>query len=922
MKKLLSLLYLAFSLFIPALAGVNTGEGVVRSLPHVSLDGIWNFQLNGGVWSKIKVPGNWEMQGFDTPRYGKNLVKSTALYRRSFQVPSAWKGQLVRITFDGVNYGYSVTINGQNVGSFHSSYTRRSFDITPWIRFGLDNEIEVKVETQPRGYLFDVNDDWSLSGISRSVFLSAVPPDHIEDVTIVTPLLGNDANVIVKTDVVSGGKSKTHVEGDILDASGRVVGKINELIHKPHLWTAETPYLYTLRLNLMSKKKVLHQVVRKFGIRQITWDHAILKVNGVPIKIKGVNHHDLSPVNGRAISDAELLEDMRLMKDANINAIRMAHYPPSERLLELCDSMGMYVIDEVPYGFGDQWLGKKEYLKDLKERAYYTLLRDKNHPSVLIWSVGNENPVTPIGLETGKYVCRADSTRPYLFPQTHKPFYKMFAADYDSITMYSLHYPSASELKKVATETRHPVMHTEYAHALGLDFGQMQDIVERWYKYPQLAGGCVWMLFDQGLVRKSEKPVDKNGYTPYAWIDANTYYDTFDDYGADGILYANRMPQSDYWQVRKVYSPVVMKLHSYKKGSASIELTNRFDFTDLKDVLVKWNLMMDNRSVKQGVLQVSCLPHDTTAVKIVGLQVPEKSVGWLELSVEDKQGKILTEQHFRLDSQSPEMLVEHLGLQAKNVKWNQNTWMAFLKDHVYARVGKKRTMSEAAAEKNEPKLWPRNILSISKISISSAKVDSIVYHCIFDCDTAGFVDGTITLLKGMKGETRIHYRLIPHGKGQIVEAGLSIRMPEVATVRWIGQGPYACYPGKNRLDEFGVWQLNKDDLYFPGNREGVSLVMLNDEQGKGTILFPQKKAENFALERYAGEVFVSHNMAVSSPYNKANRPRYVNLNGKAIEGVFSMLDVDGDWSAPMIQLWGLPSSSPKSYAPFYHSYDQ
>ena len=922
MKRVVYLLMLFFSLFTPVLAGVNTGEGVVRSLPHVSLDGMWNFQLNGGAWSQIKVPGNWEMQGFDTPRYGKELVKSTALYRRLFQVPAAWKGQLVRITFDGVNYGYSFSINGQAVGSFHSSYTRRSFDITPWVRYGKDNEIEVKVETQPRGYLFDVNDDWSLSGISRSVYLSSVPQDHIEDFVITTPLEGDDARVLVKADVISSGKSKTRVEGEILDADGHVVGKINDLILHPHLWTAETPYLYTLRLNLMNKKKIIHQVVRKFGIRQITWDHAVLKVNGVPIKIKGVNHHDLSPVNGRAISDVELLQDMRLMKNANINAIRMSHYPPSERLLELCDSMGMYVVDEVPYGFGDQWLGKQEYLKDLKERAYYTLLRDKNHPSVLVWSVGNENPVTRIGLETGKYVYKVDSTRPYVFPQTHKPFYKMFGEKHDSIIMYSLHYPVPSELKKVAEETCHPVMHTEYAHALGLDFGQMQDVVERWYKYPQLAGGCVWMLFDQGLVRKSEKPVDKNAYTPYAWIDSTTYYDTFDDNGADGILYANRMPQADYWQVRKVYSPVVMQLRNYKSDTAWVRMINRYDFTSLKDVQVKWNLKVDNQSVKQGTLQVECLPHDTTTVKIDGLQISGKSVSWLEMSVEDAQGKTLTEQHIRLDRHTPQMLVEQLGVQTAETKWDKNKWMAFLKDHVYARVGKKRTMSEVAAEKKEHQVWPRNILPISKISISSVKGDSIVYQCTFDCDTAGYLDGTIALVKGQNGETRIRYHIMPYGKGQIVEAGLSIRIPQVSTARWIGQGPYACYPGKNKLDEYGVWQLNADDIYFPGNREGILLMMLNDEQGKGTIFYPQKSEGNFALERYAGEVFVSHNMAVSSPYNKSTRPTYVNLSGKAIEGTFSILNVDSDWSDSMIQLWGQPTFKPKSYAPFYHSYDQ
>ncbi len=909
-------------LLTPAQAGVSIGEGIVRGVEQVSLNGLWDFQLNGGTWSKIQVPGNWEMQGFADPQYAKKLVKSSAVYRHTFRVPSSWKGQLVRITFDGVNYGYSFSVNGKEVGTFRSSYTRRSFDITQLVEYDRDNSIEVRVETHPRGYLFDVNDDWSLSGISRPVYLSTVPQDHIEDFTVTTAVTGHDAQVMVKSDFVANGKSKARVEGDILDAMGKIVGKINEPLHDAHLWTAETPYLYTLRLRLMNKKKVLHQVERKIGIRQITWDQATLKVNGQPIKLKGANHHDISPVNGRAITDEELMQDMQLMKKANINAIRMSHYPPSERLLELCDSMGMYVIDEVPYGFGDEWLGKNEYLPDLQERAYYTLLRDKNHPSVIIWSVGNENPVTRIGLETGKYVYRTDPTRPYVFPQTHKPFYKMFGGDYDSLTMYSLHYPAPTELKKVAQETRFPVMHTEYAHALGLDFGQMQDVVERWYRYPQLAGGCVWMLFDQGLLRKSEKAIDKNAYTPYAWPDEHTYYDTYDDYGADGILYANRLPQADYWQVRKVYSPVVMQLRNYKKDVAQIRVINRYDFTDLKDVKLSWKLKSDNEELLRGDLSLACAPHDTATVRIEGCKIPAGTLAWLEVEAKDAAGESITEQRFRLDHLSPEGIVEHLGIQPVPAEWDKKQWMAYLKAHAYARVGKKRGMSETAAEKTERKLWPKNILPVSQIALASAKADSLVYDCTFDCDTAGYVKGTIALVKGEKGETRVHYSLVPHGKGQIVEAGLTLRMPATVTARWIGQGPYACYPGKNKLDEFGAWQLNADDVYFPGNREGVSVMLLDEGKGCGKLLYSQGKAAHMALERYNGEVYVSHNMAVSKPYNKSNRPSYVHLKDQPMKGSFSIVNVSGHWSQQMVQMWGRPEDKPESYAPFYHSYDQ
>lgn len=900
---------------------------------QVSLAGQWDFRLNDGPWGRIQVPGNWEMQGFDTPRYGKGLVKSTAVYRRTFTVPAEWKDKLVRITFEGVNYGYTFMINGREGGSFHSSYNRRVFDITPLVKCGAENVIEVMVETQPFGYLFDCNDDWSLSGISRPVYISAVPKTHVEDVTVRTSLQGGNAVADFDMKIENALKAgRLSVEGAVIDAKGNVVNTFNAKgaehcsasvqMQSPHLWSAETPYLYTLRLKVKRGKKVLHTYSEKFGVREVTWDDCVFRINGTAVKLRGVNHHDLSPVNGRAITDAELLKDMQLLKAANINAIRMSHYPPSVRLLELCDSMGMYVIDEVPYGYGDEWLGKSEYLPELKQRAYYTLLRDKNHPSVVIWSVGNENPITAIGLETGKYVYSMDNTRPYVFPQTHAPFGKMLKNDYDSITMYSAHYPKPGEFAGWARATKHPIVNTEYAHALGLDFGMMQECVEKWYQYPQMAGGCVWELFDQGLLRKSEKPVDRTAFTNYAWLDATTYYDTDSINGCDGILYANRLPQVDYWQVRKVYAPVKMALQSYGNGRVKLRFINRHDFTNLSDIKLAWTLRRPDGDIRNGIITLDCAPHDTAFAELDDISMPEGEVTYLTVEATDNNGRKLTEQAFRLDSLDNMGVWRAMNQKAAETAWDRQRLLAWVQSSVYARVGKKLMMSERTCEASGKQLWQKRILPCTEAVVERAAGDSVRIKCRFVCDSLHEVGGYITLRKTACGGMDVHYRLAATGGGQATETGLSILVPDVTTVRWMGSGPYAAYPGKDLLSEFGCWQLNTDDIYFPGNRKNVSVMLLTDGNGCGTVLVPHDEEGNIALERYPQGIIVSHNAAVSKPYNKKTRPKYVPLDGTPIEGMFTISHIGADWSRQLQKAFGSPQRQVESYAPFYHSYDQ
>ena len=330
-----------------------------------SLNGEWSLKVIDGIsedttvpaedgtWGKIPVPGCWEQYSFCKPKYD-SPNPLTGYYRTTFTVPQEWKGQRIALRFDGVLYGYDLWINGKAVGSWRSGYNTALFDITDYLKSG-SQELAMRVISQFPGSDFDYNDDWAPNGIFRDVTLMAVPRTHLSDLTIRPK---NTGEVTVDTKIANSHKQTTVIH-EILDAQGKVVGSTK--VDKPHLWTAETPYLYTLRTRLVQKGKTLQTFEHKFGFRELTIDGNIIKLNGQPIKFRGVTCHSTDPKTVKVISDALTLKDMKLMKEASVNYIRTSHYPREPRFYELADSLGFYIIDEVPFGYGDKNLYKEEF---------------------------------------------------------------------------------------------------------------------------------------------------------------------------------------------------------------------------------------------------------------------------------------------------------------------------------------------------------------------------------------------------------------------------------------------------------------------------------------------------------------------------------------------------------------------------------
>ena len=945
-----------------------------------------NFDLKN--WADIKVPGQWELQGFAEPKYGRDLVAGTGLYHTNFSVDKNWDGKQLYLVFDGVLYGYDFWINGKYVGTGSSAYNRKSFDITHFISAGTDNTLSVKVTTRNKGFEFDENDCWSLSGIFRDVTFIGIPKTHIKDFNVKTFVTNTksaqlDVSVLIEKSKGSSAYKKLSYTGKVFSPEGKLIKEFassdfnlkksdtisvskNLTIKDPKLWTAETPWLYNLELSLLSNKNEIQKIHQKIGIKQISTENGVLKLNGQPIKLRGVDHHDIDPNVGRALTPDLILKDLLLMKKANINFVRTSHYPPHPKMIELCDSLGIYVMCEVPFGYGDEHLKDSAYLDILLNRAKLTVERDKNHPSIIVWSIGNENPLTPITLKTGQYVKKMDPTRPICYPQMGGYFRSIYKNFPDSIDILSPHYASPQLMETYAKELHRPIITTEYAHSLGLDFDQAQEMVEVFYKYPILAGGSVWLFQDQGILRTADKKVDRDSFTTSVWKDSIHVYDNNGDQGADGIVYANRVPQVDYWQLRKIYSPVKLVDDSLvvKPGDQSIKIKikNRFDFNDLSNIKGQWTLMADNKPIQTGNFSLKCNPHDSTNVEIP-IHLPQNLSAkfyWLILKFLDQEDDQFTEKTYRLWPENPNVLenkdlinnavIKPIIIQNKvlftanlgntiftidksngGVKIQDANTKELIMEGPFARVGRKATMSMLAIRSRDKTgvetNWDPFILKNPVSKILKSTLNSIECEYRFErMDKKGeYLEGSIIYTVSDNGGIDVKYNFKPvNATAFLLEAGISFQIPhQYSEMRWIGNGPYPSYPGKSILDEFGFYHLNSADINYQGNRSDVQLLLMTNKNGNGFAI--KGNDANIAVENMPNYLLLSHNALVSGRYTKFTKPGflYQAKDVKEIAGSFTIIPIEvGNTPQKLLDLFGDLSKQAVPFKPFYHSYDQ
>ena len=646
---------------------------------ETSLDGMWKFKYIAGssagsdslfyldnfdvsCWDSIRVPGHWGLQGFTEPTYGE-LPAGLGLYKRNFCIPLEYKGQQVFIRFGGVLFAYEIFVNGEKAGEWSSSYNEASFNITRFLHFDKRNQLAVKVSTRSKEYRFDISDNWALTGIFRSVELFSTSDVYIDDY-IVQTLVPNDQTGKIQLEIklhpsnfLSSGEWALQVL--LYSPGGKLIQKRHEkvfsesntfeiTVNNPKLWTAETPELYSMKLFLLKKGEKQQEICQKVGIREITIEEGVLKINGKAVKLRGVNSHDLIPETGKCLSLESIKRDIKLMKEGNINFLRTSHYPSDRRKLDLCDSIGIYIVCEVPFSFGSEFLNDTSYRHFLIRRADATVKRDKNHPSVILWSIGNENPLTQITEETGDYVKKMDTTRPILFAG-----YGDLEKMPDCADIFAPHYQMAEWVKNFSEEKKYPVLMTEYAHGLGLSFGNLGDIWQEMFRKDNFAGGAIWHFQDQGVFLKAKSPVDRGRLAYNVWTDSIHYYKTTLE-GTDGIVYSDRIPQVDFWQVRKVYSPVqiIEDKITVVAGKQQLNFTvyNQYDFTDLNTLSGTWKLYRNNLIYARGATYTDCTPHDTAHFSI-SVNLPEnaeESIWYLRFEYKDQEKHPLYEHNIEL----------------------------------------------------------------------------------------------------------------------------------------------------------------------------------------------------------------------------------------------------------------------------------
>ncbi|MBS0001410.1 MAG: DUF4981 domain-containing protein [Cyclobacteriaceae bacterium] len=537
--------------------------GNYQDSPHfLSLNGTWKFKwyknplitpaefhsndFDPRNWNDIKVPGTWQMQGYDFNIY-RNVpmefgpydppkvpddFNPTGLYLRNFEISSAWEGRRIFLHFEGVKSACWVWINGRYVGFDKGSMTSGEFDITNYVKTG-KNQIAVKVVRWCDGSYLEDQDMWRFAGIYRGVYIYSVPDVHIEDLYITTDLdeQYKNAELQVKFNILNNltenveklsltaylffeGQEIKKLIGNVqnLPAGEETWVLLSKSIENPDKWSAEKPNLYTLIVELRdSNKKVIQITEEKVGFREIEIKNKQLLINGVAVLMKGVNRHEHDPRLGRTMTRELIEKDMKLMKQLNINAIRTSHYPNDPLFYDLADQYGFYVCDEVnaECHYGEHYLaGLPGWEKAFMDRTERFVHRDKNHPSVIMWSMGNECGLAEVHFKMAEFVKETDPTRP-VYHQTNYP-----NGDAPFADIIGTRYPSPAMLDAIADTASRPVILGEYAHAVGNSMGHFNEYWEKIHKYPVLQGGFIWDWVNQGIyekLRSTPDQSDKNG---------------------------------------------------------------------------------------------------------------------------------------------------------------------------------------------------------------------------------------------------------------------------------------------------------------------------------------------------------------------------------------------------------------------------
>ncbi|MDQ0888991.1 beta-galactosidase/beta-glucuronidase [Paenibacillus sp. V4I9] len=598
--------------------------------PSQASEFFYDSSFSADDWNTIPVPGNWQMHGYGRPHYSSSYYpfpidppyvpndNPVGCYRRSFIIPDSWDGRQLFLVFEGVDSAFHVWVNGQFAGYGQGSHMHSEFRVTSLLHPG-ENIVAVQVYQWSDGSYLEDQDKWRLSGIFRDVYVKATPHVHIRNIVVQTRFCENLEDAVLGlrftvknyADLESGKHTlrislldvarqsvneETVISSLLMRANEENVLDLEIAVSAPRKWSAEDPELYTLLLKLEDDQgNLLEAGSVAVGFRDIVIRDGQLFINGKTVILKGVNRNEFHPEFGFAIPYESMIEDIRLMKQHNMNAVRSSHYPNDTRWLDLCDRYGLYVIDEADLEtHGCHFIDNESHLaedpqweKPFLDRVIRMVERDKNHPSIIIWSLGNESGYGPNHDTMAEWVRQADPTRPIHYER---------AKDAPIVDIVSCMYPSLAALIEEGEKSDpRPFLMCEFAHAMGNSVGNLKEYWDAIYKYPRLLGGLIWEWADLGIRQKLD-----SGEEWYAYGGDFNDHPNSGHFCIDGLLFPDRKIKASILEFKKVIEPVKVEPVDVRAGIVKIQ--NRYDFISLDHLVGSWSLLCDGEIVEQGEL--------------------------------------------------------------------------------------------------------------------------------------------------------------------------------------------------------------------------------------------------------------------------------------------------------------------------------
>jgi beta-galactosidase len=883
-----------------------------------SLDGTWKFKLvknpsersltfyknlsESKDWGTIKVPGHWQTQGYAkfiftdveypipaTPPFVPKDDNPVGHYQREFTIDPNWNGKQVFVHLGAVNSFYYLWINGQYPVFTKDSKTPTEFDITKFLKKG-KNTISLQVFRFSDATYLEGQDMWKLSGIERSVFLIARPKFHLSDFELRATLDESYKNGKLNLDLAfnkaPGQADKGAVELKVFDPKNPSVPlykitkditatlNFNTVFKDIKTWNAEHPNLYVVQISHLDRTGKLVEIIRHaMGFRSVEVKNGLFLVNGKAIKIKGVNRHEHDRINGKIVTEEGMIKDIKVMKELNINAVRASHYPNTERWYALCDQYGLYVVDEANIECDGMSFTPLKTLSDKPEwkAAYLDRIRrmyerDKNFTSIITWSLGNESGFGENLMAGYDWLKAKDTSRPVQYEATKEERYSdIFCPMYKSITVMENY---------VKTWKKRPLIQCEYAHMMGNSGGNLKDDWDLIYKHEQLQGGFIWDFSDQTFSKK-----DDQGNNIWAYgRDMGTVGLTSDtSFCADGLVAADRSWHPQAYELQKVYQNVSFEAIDLQRYVFSVR--NRFDFSNLEDYTIKWNIKGGGTVVVSGTMESLALAPQS--VKEINLKIPAFELkGGLEYLIVFEvfskkatellpaQFKVATEQ-FLLPLKGKEVLsakneaelktketsaVIDFYTDALNIGFNKKTGL--LESYVIA--GKELIKAALvphfwrAATDNDignsmqirSKIWQTAFDQAELSSIENKQVskETRMLKTVHELPKLKLSITTVYTIKG-DGSINVNYQLKAGDLALPEIPRIGMRMilnPEFDQVSWFGRGPFDNYADRDYAAHIDLYHMPADALFHPypraqesGYRTGVRWMTLANQQGIG-----------------------------------------------------------------------------------------